>query len=150
MKIASLFVVLIASLVLVACGGNDANTGTNSGGGSACTGGKEPDKPKTPEELRKEVAKKMMDAMVALDDAALKNLFPADEQAKADERIGAAVRELKADGFTVKAGDVAYEEKDGKFFATFPHTITKDGQSDEKKPKLAFIEIDGKWYLSFK
>ena len=149
MKLVSLFVVMLASLALVACGGNDANTaGTNSG--SACTGGKEPEKAPTPEELRKDVANKMMAAMVALDDAALKNLFAADEQAKADERIGAAIRKLKADGFTVKAGEVAYEEKDGKFFATFPHTITKDGQSEEKKSKLSFIEVEGKWYLSWK
>lgn len=151
MKIASLFVVLLASLVLVACGGNDANTaGTNSGSGSACTGGpKEPEKPPTPEELRKEVVKKMVAAMVALDGEAVKNLFHKDEHANAEKRITREFQEMKDKGVKVKAEEPTFEEKEGKFFVTFPHTLTEGENVKNEKPTLSMIEKDGKWWLSF-
>lgn len=148
MKLVSLFVVMLASLALVACGGNDANTaGSNSS--SACTGGKEPEKPPTPEELRKEVAKKLVAAMEALDAAAFEALFHKDEQELARKRITSEFQELKDKGFKVKAEEPTFKEEGGKFFVTFKHTLTLGEKVENEEPTLSMIEKDGKWWLSF-
>ncbi len=148
-RFAVMCAVLIAMFGLSACGGgNNASSSSGSGSGSGST--KEADKPKTPAEERQAVANKMAAAAEAMDDEALKELFLPEEQANADKRIGKGWREMKTEGFTVEAKTPTIEETDGKFIATFPMTITdKDGQSEEESPKLAIIEKDGKYYLSF-
>lgn len=144
--IAVMCALLIALFGLSACGGgNDANSSNSSGTT------KEDDKPKTPAEERQAVANKMAAAAEAMDDVALKDLFLPEEHENAEKRIGKEWREMKAEGFTVKAKTPTIEEKDGKFFASFPMTITsKDGKAEEDTPTLSIIEKDGKYYLSFK
>jgi len=128
---------------LSACGGgNDSNSSNTS---------KSDDKPKTPAEQRQAVANKMKDAFVALDADAIKPLFLEEEHGDLEKHILKDVRDMKANGFKVTAETPTIEEKDGKFFATFPQTVeSKDGTKKEDKPKLQVIEKDGKYYLSFK
>lgn len=154
MKLGTVLPALLLCLLLVACGGgNNASTSNSTDSGGTSNAANEPAKnePAKPDPAkdRQAVADKILKAYTDLDSSGVLALFKKEEHEKATSRMVREIDDIKKKGGSVKVASSKIEEREGKFYLVATLDFDVAGEKSSKTREARILEHEGKWYLSF-